>query len=656
MATPLDLGNTATRKARVLIGPGEPTPLPFHVDEAIERVVVETATLTPGMFEITFRDDGGKITEEAGIVIGSAVSISAEGGMAGETPEAIMSGEVFSIDAVCQDLLSKTIVRGYERSLNMQRIKKTRTFIEMTDSDIALEIAGAASLEIGLVVPTTYVFTHIAQFNQTDWEFLQWRAQEIGYEVGISHNSFFFRPSTGTAEGVAIDDAAALESPALPLEFKRNLIEFLPSLSSAGLVQSVEVRSWDPGLAEPLIGSSPAESTSAVVTENPVSMATQTSGDELPPLPVVTDSILNPAEISPPVDPEAYLVYDRPIDTGPTAETALEQFAVSLADQRGSTFLEAEGYAIGDPNIQAGGPVEVIAVPARFVGIYQVTRARHIFDDELGGYYTRFWVTGRQNRSLFGLASGKDQVRPPRIRGVVCGIVTNNFDTGTPPKGRVKLAFPWLSPDYESDWAPVVQAGAGPTTGLLWIPQVGDQVLVTFEFGDIRRPYVLGGIPSDLSEDLLTLGLGGPPVESDLGSVYRRGMVSPTGMNLAFTDIGPPDAPPEMSEVSIGSFENTMALQINQTTGSISLNCFPVPGEDSDSPEGNITISVGEAGNIAITSGGTIDLTAEGAINFSAPAINFEVEGEFSIAAGGAINIEAGGTMDVEAPLITLNA
>ncbi len=58
----------------------------------------------------------------------------------------------------------------------------------------------------------------------------------------------------------------------------------------------------------------------------------------------------------------------------------------------------------------------------------------------------------------------------------------------------MKLTFPWLSDSYVSDWARTVQPGAGKDRGAMVLPEVGDEVLVLFEQGDIRRPYVLGGL------------------------------------------------------------------------------------------------------------------------------------------------------------------
>jgi uncharacterized protein involved in type VI secretion and phage assembly len=83
-----------------------------------------------------------------------------------------------------------------------------------------------------------------------------------------------------------------------------------------------------------------------------------------------------------------------------------------------------------------------------------------------------------------------------KVYGVVVAIVTNNKDD---QKGhyRVKVRFPWLpnggaSNAEESDWCRIATPMAGNGRGLFLLPEVGDEVLVAFEHGDIARPYVVG--------------------------------------------------------------------------------------------------------------------------------------------------------------------
>jgi uncharacterized protein involved in type VI secretion and phage assembly len=79
-----------------------------------------------------------------------------------------------------------------------------------------------------------------------------------------------------------------------------------------------------------------------------------------------------------------------------------------------------------------------------------------------------------------------------RVFGAVIGIVSNIADPDR--LGRVKVRYPWLKDDSESPWARVVSFMAGPNRGAVFRPEVGDEVLVLFDHGDMRFPYVLGGL------------------------------------------------------------------------------------------------------------------------------------------------------------------
>jgi uncharacterized protein involved in type VI secretion and phage assembly len=82
--------------------------------------------------------------------------------------------------------------------------------------------------------------------------------------------------------------------------------------------------------------------------------------------------------------------------------------------------------------------------------------------------------------------------RAGKIYGVVIGIVTNNQD---PDKlGRVKMRFPWLDDQDESNWARIATTMAGNNRGTFFLPEVDDEVLVAFDHGNVQRPYVIGAL------------------------------------------------------------------------------------------------------------------------------------------------------------------
>ena len=78
-----------------------------------------------------------------------------------------------------------------------------------------------------------------------------------------------------------------------------------------------------------------------------------------------------------------------------------------------------------------------------------------------------------------------------RENGILVGIVTDLDDPDQ--LGRVRVRFPYLG-DQLSYWAKISSPMAGKNRGFFFRPEVEDEVLVAFEMGDPRRPYVLGGL------------------------------------------------------------------------------------------------------------------------------------------------------------------
>lgn len=77
-----------------------------------------------------------------------------------------------------------------------------------------------------------------------------------------------------------------------------------------------------------------------------------------------------------------------------------------------------------------------------------------------------------------------------RIYGVAVAEVLSNWDSLG--QGRVQLRLPWM-PDFQP-WARVAVLSAGAERGTYFIPQVGEEVLVAFNQGDVREPYVIGSL------------------------------------------------------------------------------------------------------------------------------------------------------------------
>ena len=83
-----------------------------------------------------------------------------------------------------------------------------------------------------------------------------------------------------------------------------------------------------------------------------------------------------------------------------------------------------------------------------------------------------------------------------RMFGIVVGEVVDNYDAER--AGRVCVSI--QTRDAEANvlkWARVAFPYIGREWGIYYFPEVGDQVLVAFDGGNIERPYVIGAIPKD---------------------------------------------------------------------------------------------------------------------------------------------------------------
>ena len=79
--------------------------------------------------------------------------------------------------------------------------------------------------------------------------------------------------------------------------------------------------------------------------------------------------------------------------------------------------------------------------------------------------------------------------------GVHSAIVVDNIDPAN--SGRVKVRLPQVLVAGEGAheaWARIATLMAGTNRGTWFIPDVGDEVVVAFEQGNLDRPYVLGSL------------------------------------------------------------------------------------------------------------------------------------------------------------------
>jgi phage baseplate assembly protein V len=151
---------------------------------------------------------------------------------------------------------------------------------------------------------------------------------------------------------------------------------------------------------------------------------------------------------------------------------------------------------------------------------------------------------------------------------VVPAMVTRNDDT----LGRVKVRYPWMDDQDESDWIAVSGPGAGNDRGLFCIPAANDQVLVAFSFGQLDKAYVIGSLWSTADQ---------PP---SAGDPAKRTWKSRSGHVIVLDDTGGSE------QISIVDKSGASKITIDTASKTITIESA-----------GDLTIKA--AGNLALQSG-----------------------------------------------------
>ncbi|ACV78295.1 VgrG-related protein [Nakamurella multipartita] len=585
------------------------SPLAADAKALLVSAIVDDSLRLPDFFLLRFRDPDRLVITKSGAKIGSKVKVSVATDAA-PSPLPLIEGEITALEAEYDATGTYTVIRGYDQANRLFRGRRTESYTQSTASDVATKVAQRAGLSIGEVESTSTVYEHLSQGGVTDWEFLDGLAREIGYEIAVKDGKFDFRKPKKADTAPAGGGGPEQQNP-LVLRLGTDLLRFRSLITAAEQVKEVQARGWDLAQKKAFVATAPAATTSAVLPAyNPVDIAKK-FGD---PVYVATDV--------------AY-----------RSQAEVDSAAAAIAEQIAGAFAEFEGVARGNPKLHAGAAISVDNVGAPFDGKYTITSSHHRYDPNTG-YTTMFSVTGRSERSLYGLANGGGGGKLGQ--GPVVAQVSDAKDPLE--QGRVKLTFPWLSDTYVSDWARTVQPGAGKDRGALVLPEVGDEVLVLFEQGDIRRPYVLGGLFNGVD----TAPKGKPDlIDGSSGAINRRSFVSRRGHRIDLID---EDGRTE--GITLSTTGDKLQLKLDSVETKITVHSdgkILIEGKGGvliDSASSKLELKGGEV-SITSTSGvkidggsGGVDVQTNGQLSLKGSTAKLEGQASAEVKASGVLTVQ----------------
>ncbi len=547
------------------------SPLSDTVLQHLVSVRVQRSLRLPGRATLRFADVGYSVSSSGFFGIGKKVDVGVyQGG-------SLMSGTVTGMSLQQQEGDHPDLVVTVDDAAHkLTRGSKVKTYLNMTFSDIVSQVASGAGVTAE-VSSTSEVHPYVLQAD-SDLAFLDELAARCGYDWWVEGSALQFKPPS-TAGSV------------LTLELGKDLQEF--SVSASGLLPTkAQVVGWDNATQSSIVGQG-ASASSAVLPSSDFVQPFVGSSSPLGDAPVVIGSFT------------------------PLTQSEAATAGGALRSQWAAGSVEARGTAEVSDRLKPGVAI-TISNAGPTSGTYHVTEVDHRYDRR--GFRTQFIAGDRSRTGLADTLTAGRRSGSFNVPGLVVGVVTNVDD---PDKaGRVKLKYPSVSSEVEGPWARIVTLGAGNKRGLVFQPEVNDEVLVAFEGGDPRQPVVLGGLFS--GKNVL------PEWGVKSGAVQSRRITSRLGHVIELAD-------------GTDAANQHIQLQLSTTTHKVRLGADKLELEVASGKP--ITIKSGSA---------SFEIDASGNVTIKGNKVTIEAQTELALTGNSKVGVTSQGQLAVQGSMVSV--
>jgi phage protein D len=320
-------------------------------NEAIHGLIVDLMIDSADMATITLNNTPEyKFSSQTNL--GDAVEVKIGTVQSGKV---IFKGEVAGIEPTFEAQgESKVVLRCFSMMHRLTRGKFSKTYEKQTFKQIATTIVQKYSLTAKFegTLPAGQ-FEHIYQHVQSDHDFLlQWAAR-VGAEVLPNDKELIFRPvnprdAKGQIKVGWGDGGATME-------------KFAPRLTTAGMVQKVIVRAWNPDKHEELEG-----------TAEVGGIASKLGKDDG--AGVSKEKVQNNKD-----------VFHYDVDIACFSKEECEQIAKAKLEELLLNHITGDLVLAGNPDLKAGMVIEVDCKDDRFSGFYRLRGVQHRYTSKSGG-------------------------------------------------------------------------------------------------------------------------------------------------------------------------------------------------------------------------------------------------------------------------------
>jgi Rhs element Vgr protein len=538
-------------------------------------------------------DDGDPATAEFPLADGSTFAPGAEieitAAYGDTTPESLFKGPVVALRLKIDGGRGpRLVVTCRDKAFKMTLGRKNAVYENQKDSDVISTLAGNAGLSTDLAA-TSAQHPALVQHRCSDWDYAVARAEANGLLVWSEAGKVY-------AKAPAYSNA-----PVLKVTYGEDLIRFDAEVDARSQFTSVATAAWD------VASQATANSTASSGSENGwgnLSGATLAQVGALSSFGIEAASPLTVSDLQ-------------------TVAKA-RQARAELARLRGQVRFQ------GSAKAKLGTVLELAGLGARFTGKGLVCSVLHRIEDG-------DWITDaglglepdwRTDRSGIDAPAAAGLTAP--VRGLQIGKVSK-LDADPGSQNRVQVKLPLLGVET-AVWA---RLGGGYCTngsGVMFLPEINDEVVVGFFDEDPSHPVILGSLHSSTLPPPLA-----PTAENNVKTIVTR-----SKLKAEFDD--------DKKKITLTTpGGNTVLLDDEAKT-------IKLTDQNSNKVElASAGITLDSPGDITIKATKGVKITADGDVTLQGLNVKATGQSGFSASGNASAELKAAGTLKVQGALVQIN-
>jgi Rhs element Vgr protein len=468
--------------------------------------------------------------------------------------------------------------------------RHSRYYEKMKDSEIFDQLIGAYKGLKSDLKPTKLTHKQIVQHHVSDWDFLMLRAEANGMLANVNDGT------------IAIAPPDTSRKPVFNVAFGTSVLEFEAEMDVRNQWKKVVAHSWD---------YSNQALFNADVTDVPFKEAGNLSGGDL-------------AASIPQKDYELH-------HSGYLTEQELQDWAKGVMLRSRLAKIRGRAKFTGTNGVQPGDIVTLSGVGDRFNGNAFVTAVKHEVGNGMWDTHIQFGLDPETHATKY--AQDLDDRQGSGLVGAIHGLQIGKVVQlqGDPDgENRILVKIPTIDNAGRGIWTRIASLDAGNDRGAVFLPELGDEVIVGFVNGDPRHAVVLGMLHSSAKPS--------PLKAEDVNN--KKGFTTRSKMHIAFDDDTKTISIDTPKGNSIVISEKGTNIEIkDQNKNKISLDS---KGIKVESP---MSIELKAGTNLTLSAGATLSI---GGVSVSVKADgNVSLEGAMTKLAAQGITEISGATVKI---------